>query len=69
VATIDRSTVLYITELKSTNNGTLPNDKNHKVLTLFPSSDDMIGMGHPLTGSVAAILSEPTVMKQISSSQ
>jgi hypothetical protein len=37
------------------------------VLTVFPSSDDMIGTGHSMTGSVAAILSEPKVMKQLSS--
>jgi hypothetical protein len=51
---------------KNTNNA-LPNDTNQKVLTVFPSSDDMIGTGHSMTGSVAAILSEPNIMKQHSS--
>jgi hypothetical protein len=66
VATVNRSTELCQTELKNTNNA-LPNYTNQKVLTVFPSSDDMIGTGHSMTGSVAAILSEPKVMKQLSS--
>ena len=69
MATVHRSMELCQTELKSTKMQHYHMTKIHKVLTLFPFSGGMLGMGRSLTGSVAAFLSEPAVMKHISGSQ